>query len=99
MAVSWCMMGSHWRISKAWSATFPSPHSERRLIRPAERHAVDHGLHRLEQQLALALVVAGVEERGLGFHEVHDRDVAGGADLQRADFRRTVDDLGGRRGR
>src|SRR6516162_6332600 len=34
-----------------------SPHRERRIIRPAERHAGSNRLHRLEMDLALALVV------------------------------------------
>ena len=62
------------------------PHRERRLIGPAERHAIDHGLHRFQLHLALALVVAGVDERDGPFHHVHDRDVAGRADLQRPIF-------------
>jgi hypothetical protein len=46
--------------------------------------------------LAVALVVAGVDERHRPLHQLHDRDVAGRADLQRADLRRAVDDLGRR---
>ena len=77
-----------------------SAHRERRLIGPAERHAVDHGLHRLEQTALpsrLLLRVSTNDDRRLD--QLHDRDVAGRADLQRADFRRAVDDLGRRRGR
>src|SRR5205823_5217952 len=48
-------------------------HRERRIVRPAERHARRHGLHRLEIGLALALVVARIDERHRPFDQLHDR--------------------------
>src|SRR6266851_9076779 len=70
-------------------------HRKGRLIGPPERHAIDHGLHRLQRDLAVALVVAGVDEGHRAFDQFHDRYVAGRADLQRTDFGRAIDDLRG----
>src|ERR1700744_4642455 len=75
------------------------PHGKRRLIGPTERHAVDDGLYRLQLDLAVALVVAGIDEGDGCFHHIHDLDVAGRANLKRADLGRAVDDLGRRDGR
>src|SRR6185295_2358111 len=50
------------------SAPPPSAHRERRLVRPAEGHARQHGASRLQVHLALALVVARVDELYRAFH-------------------------------
>src|SRR2546430_2165762 len=62
----------------------PSAYRERRIIRPAERHAGSDRLHRLEMDLALALVVAGVDERHRPLDDLHEGNVARRADLQTA---------------
>src|SRR5690349_6162586 len=71
-----------------------SPHRERRVVRPAKRHAGRDRLHGLEKSVALAAVVARVDERHRPFHQLHDGDVTRRADLQRAELRRATDHLG-----
>src|SRR5437764_5673674 len=58
---------------------------------PAERHAGSNRLHRLEMDLALALVVASIDERHRSFHKLHDGHVTGRADLKTAELGCAVD--------
>src|SRR5438045_4259902 len=70
-----------------------SAHCERRIVRPAERHAAGDRLHWFEIGLAGALVVARIDKFYRPFDELHDCHIAGGADLQRAQLGHPVDHL------
>src|SRR6266849_4863153 len=69
------------------------PHRERQPIGPSERYAGRDGLHRLEMGFAVARVVARIDESHRPFHQFHDGDVAGCADLQCAELGSAVDDF------
>src|ERR1041384_3925271 len=78
------------------SVTSPSPYRKWRVVRSPERYARDDRLCRLEIGLAVALVVARVDERDRPFDEIQDRDIARRTHLQRAELRHAVDHLRGR---
>src|SRR3954452_1900608 len=71
------MTGSATKQSILPFAAIYLPHRERRLVGPAERNAIDDGLHRLQQHLAVALVVAGIEEGHRPLDQIQYRDIAG----------------------
>src|SRR5262249_26650190 len=67
-----------------------SPHCERRVVRPPERHTSCHCLHRLHVYLSIPLVIARGDERRRSFDQFHDRYVARRTHLKRTDLWRAT---------
>src|SRR5438876_1174734 len=76
-------------IADAWFSLM-LPNREGGTVRSTKRHASRYGLHRLEIRAAIAAVVAGIDERHRAFDQLHDRNVARRADLQRAKLRDAI---------
>src|SRR5580692_527923 len=70
-----------------------SSYRERLLVGASKCHAVHHRLHRLEIGFAFPPITGRIDEAHRPFDHFHNGNIARRADLERADIRRSIDNL------